>query len=176
MDKATTRRHKPNRMAEYDYASAGVYVITVVVYERRCCLGHVDGEDFVSSDAGRIIRSAWERLFARFPTIMLDAFRCNTNNCHGIIVLSTEPGFGREVAMNGDATVSPVASPFMAASLPQRHFQNLESTNLRSLGHRLVIHSLCSVGGRAIVEGVQLVIQKDACPISNGRTAIGINH
>ncbi len=112
------RRHKPNRLAEYDYACAGVYVITVVVDGRRCCLGEVDGEDFVAGEAGSIVRITWERLPERFPTIKLDAFIVMPNHIHGIVVLGAEPGLGQEVAINGDATVGLVASPFMATAPP----------------------------------------------------------
>lgn len=114
------RRHKPIRMTEYDYAQAGVYAFTVVVSDRRCCLGVIEDEDAIPGCAGSIVRDVWEGLPRRFLTIMLDAFVVMPNHIHGIVFLGAESGFGAEIAINGDATTETdisVASPFMATGV-----------------------------------------------------------
>jgi REP element-mobilizing transposase RayT len=111
-------RHKPLRLAGYDYAQAGTYAVTVVVRGRRCYLGVVEDYEFRPALAGDIVRDVWERLPNRFPTIQLDAFVVLPNHIHGIVLLGANPFVADQVAINGDTTqpVPLVAPPFMAAS------------------------------------------------------------
>ncbi len=104
MRQASSSRHRPLRLAGYDYAQAGTYAFTVVVRGRRCCLGIVGDNGFQSGKAGEIVRDVWDRLPGRFPTILLDAFVVMPNHIHGIALLGANPGIVEEVAMNGDAT------------------------------------------------------------------------
>lgn len=133
MNQESPPRHKPLRLAGYDYAQAGTYVVTVVVQGRKCCLGSVENYAFRPTVAGDIVREVWERLPKRFPSIDLDAFVVMPNHVHGIVSLGAKPFSGGETAINGGATGEQdrVAPPFMADSHASSPAPGSQSNNLR---------------------------------------------
>lgn len=76
------------RLKGYDYAEAGAYFVTIAAQDRLCLFGEVVDGAVVLTEAGTMVRTAWENLSARFPEIALDAFVVMPNHLHGIIVIA----------------------------------------------------------------------------------------
>src|SRR5688572_14069023 len=75
------------RLSAYDYGQAGAYFVTICTQDRRCWFGTLVDDTVMLSQAGQIVRSVWECLPTRFPSIELDAFVIMPNHVHGIIIV-----------------------------------------------------------------------------------------
>ena len=78
--------------------------------------GEVDGVGACLSDAGQMVRSAWDELPRRFPSVIADAFVVMPNHVHGIIILtecpSTSTPPGAETAPLRPPTVGEIVAYF----------------------------------------------------------------
>ncbi len=83
------------RLKGYDYSQAGAYYVTIVVQNRACLFGNVADAEMQLNDAGRMVRSQWECLPQRFPSVELDESIVMPNHFHGIIVIADETIAGR---------------------------------------------------------------------------------
>lgn len=84
---AKTTGRKSLRVKGYDYATAGVYFVTVCTYHRAQFFGRIEGAQMHLNALGRIVRHCWYSLRERFPSIELDAFIVMPNHIHGVVVL-----------------------------------------------------------------------------------------
>jgi putative transposase len=79
---------KSPRIREYDYATAGVYLVTACVRRRACILGTVIDDEMRLSRLGEIVARTWRAIPDHFPSVGLDAFIVMPNHVHGIVWLS----------------------------------------------------------------------------------------
>ncbi len=85
------------RLQHYDYATPGLYFVTLCTQHRECWLGTIVDGKFDPTDDGRIAIAAWQSLPQRFPNIRLDAFVAMPNHVHGILEMVNKlPRSGRE--------------------------------------------------------------------------------
>ena len=83
------RHHRRSiRLKGYDYSRSGAYFVTIVVRNRRCLFGDVDGNDMRLNEAGDMVAAVWNSMTLRFADIDLDGFVVMPNHIHGIIVLT----------------------------------------------------------------------------------------
>lgn len=73
------------RLREFDYSSIGGYFITTCVQNRECLFGNIVDDVMLLNDAGRLVKSAWNGLPERFPSIELDVFVAMPNHVHFIV-------------------------------------------------------------------------------------------
>jgi REP element-mobilizing transposase RayT len=78
--------HAP-RLAEWDYASAGAYAVTIVVAGRRPILSTLHANRTIHTAIGDIVWDGWHRLPERFPNVRLDAAVLMPDHLHAIIWL-----------------------------------------------------------------------------------------
>ena len=76
------------RLQGYDYTQAGVYFITIVIYQRENLFGEIVNGEMHLNALGKMAQREWERLPQRFKTIELDEFIIMPNHAHGIIVIT----------------------------------------------------------------------------------------
>jgi putative transposase len=76
------------RLANYDYASAGAYFITVCALDRRCLFGAVADDEMRTSALGKLVSTCWIQIPHHFPSVALDAFVVMPNHLHGILWLT----------------------------------------------------------------------------------------
>ena len=62
MNPSFPRRHNL-RLTGYDYASEGLYFVTICTHRRIRLFGDIAGETMVLSDAGKIVDEIWADLF-----------------------------------------------------------------------------------------------------------------
>ncbi|HNT77188.1 MAG TPA: hypothetical protein PKH77_19425, partial [Anaerolineae bacterium] len=84
------------RLRGYDYASAGMYFVTVCVQAHRCVLGEIVGETMALSSLGRIVDEFWAAVPHHFPTVTIDTRITMPNHIHAIIII--DDGGGAETA------------------------------------------------------------------------------
>ena len=74
------------RLAEYDYAIAGSYFVTIGIDGQTRVLGQVRRGQTKLSQLGEIAKRSWQEIPEHFPSVMLDEFVIMPNHLHGIIV------------------------------------------------------------------------------------------
>ena len=82
--------HAP-RLAEWDYASAGAYAVTIVVAGRRRILSTLHANRTIHTAIGDIVWDGWLRLPERFPDVRLDAAVLMPDHLHAILWLRPPP-------------------------------------------------------------------------------------
>ena len=97
------------RWEGYDYASGGMYAVTIVTRDRRHVLGTIIDEVMSTSAAGSVIQETWFGLPARFPTVGLDAFVVMPNHIHGIIVMNESATAEHDSPKKGRASPAPTS-------------------------------------------------------------------
>ncbi len=76
------------RLKGYDYASPGVYFVTICVHNRECALGSVVDGQMVFSDEGRLVDQFWPMVADHFAGVAMDVSVTMPNHVHAIIVIS----------------------------------------------------------------------------------------
>src|SRR5712692_7690078 len=82
-----THHRRSMRLQGYDYSRPGAYFVTVCTEGKRALFGEIVEGEMVLSEAGRLVRRAWEILPRQFPNITSDAFVVMPNHVHGIIIV-----------------------------------------------------------------------------------------
>ena len=91
-------------MTGYDYASPGVYFVTVCAHRKECVFG---GQDIRES-----VERAWHQIPQHFPNTKLDEFVVMPNHVHGILwILDDDP--------KGDVVGAQHAAPPPASPTPR---------------------------------------------------------
>ena len=65
------------RLKGYDYASAGLYFVTICTQNRECLFGEIENDEMVLNDAGRMVERWYHKTQENFPDIV----------CHEMIVM-----------------------------------------------------------------------------------------
>ena len=83
------------RLQHYDYASAGMYFVTINALHHQCIFGHIADHAIVLSSLGNIIQECWSEIPMHFGHIELAEFQIMPNHLHGILFFVTDgKGFG----------------------------------------------------------------------------------
>ena len=98
------------RLQGYDYTQAGMYFITICIWQRECLLGNVIGANsqilspmnndlnkpnstyIELSRYGQVVQYNWAVLADKFSDMQLDEFVIMPNHIHGIIKLNESGG------------------------------------------------------------------------------------
>ncbi len=93
------RHHRRSiRLRGYDYASAGMYFVTICVQNRLCRLGRIADGRMSLSELGEIADRCWQGIPDHFPNAALDAHIIMPNHVHGIIVIGQPSVVGAQHA------------------------------------------------------------------------------
>jgi REP element-mobilizing transposase RayT len=76
------------RLKGYDYASEGLYFITIVCQNMKHLFGHIENEEMIFNDAGKHANQCWLDITDYFPNIKLHAHQIMPNHMHGIIEIT----------------------------------------------------------------------------------------
>ena len=88
------------RLRDYDYATPGMYFLTLCTQHREPWLGEIIDGKFDPTEDGKIAIAAWQSLPQRFPNIRLDVFVAMPNHVHGILeIVDKSPRAGREMVV-----------------------------------------------------------------------------
>jgi putative transposase len=73
------------RLLGYDYTQAGLYFITLCVQNRECLFGHIENNEMILNDAGKMVVKWYHELENKFPDIQCHEMVVMPNHMHFII-------------------------------------------------------------------------------------------
>jgi len=76
------------RLKGYDYASEGLYFITIVCQNMKHLFGYIKNEEMIFNDSGKHANQCWLDIPDYFPNIKLHAHQIMPNHMHGIIEIT----------------------------------------------------------------------------------------
>ena len=115
------RHHRRSiRLKGYDYTQAGAYFVTICTQHRECLWGDVIGDEMQLNDAGQMVKTNWDQLPQRFPTVELDEYVVMPNHLHGILVIVERARAGTRPAptQGNDVGATLVVAPNGAGTSP----------------------------------------------------------
>ena len=129
------------RLKGYDYASVGLYFVTICTQNRECLFGEIKNDEMVLNDAGRMVEKWYRKTHDKFPdiichemVIMPNHFHCIWENVglHGASPVGADPCVR---PLSNDVQPNPCVRPFSNDVQPnpcvRRPKQNMEpSTNI----------------------------------------------
>ena len=72
------------RLQGYDYASEGLYYVTMCVQNRNCLFGEIKNNEMVLNDAGRMVEKWYHEIHHKFPDIVCHEMAIMPNHFHCI--------------------------------------------------------------------------------------------
>ena len=78
---------KKMRFTGFDYKTQGCYFITVVTFNRTCLFGHVENEEMILSDSGKMIDHIYHTIEERFLQVGCMDYVVMPNHFHCILYL-----------------------------------------------------------------------------------------
>src|SRR3954452_12071731 len=83
------RHHRRSvRLADYDYAQAGAYFITICAHQRESHFGEISDGAVQLNELGRIVDEEWARSSEIRSEIELDTWVVMPNHLHGIVFIT----------------------------------------------------------------------------------------
>ncbi len=82
------KRRRSIRLTDFDYATPGVYFVTICTHGRECILGEIsNGGALTLNPCGRAAFDEWCSSAAMREELDLDAFVVMPNHVHGVVVI-----------------------------------------------------------------------------------------
>ncbi len=78
------------RLKGFDYASEGVYFVTIVTQGRECLFGEIVEKEMYLSNYGEIVQKWWQEISIHFLNVETGAFVIMPNHVHGNIFITNE--------------------------------------------------------------------------------------
>jgi REP element-mobilizing transposase RayT len=75
------------RLQGYDYTQAGLYFITICIWQRECLLDHIVNSTVELNPYGQVVLYNWNFLAKKFSNVELGEFVIMPNHIHGVIKL-----------------------------------------------------------------------------------------
>lgn len=79
---------KSIRLQNYNYSGGGIYFVTILTKDRKCCLSEIKDYGAVLLEPGKIVDRFWNELTIRYQDIILDEYIVMPNHLHGIICIA----------------------------------------------------------------------------------------
>ena len=106
-----THHRRSIRLKGYDYSSAGMYLVTIVTYNRECLFGDIRDGEMRLNESGRIAYSEWLGSKKIRREIELDVFVVMPNHLHGIVAIIEDVGAHGGAPLSGRAPQQPYRLP-----------------------------------------------------------------
>lgn len=78
------------RLPGFDYASVGMYFLTVCAVRQRCIFGRIQGTGAILSRIGEIVRASWLGIPRHFPNVKIETYVVMPNHIHGILTIHSK--------------------------------------------------------------------------------------
>ncbi len=141
------------RLQHYDYASAGMYFVTINALNHRCIFGHIADQTIILSPLGSIIQDCWNEIPIHFRHIELGEFQIMPNHLHGILFFVTDgkgfgelPALGRKPGAMQAGSLSIAMNSFKGAVTFQSRQQHLAERVWQPRFHEHVIRNEQELG------------------------------
>jgi len=116
------------RLQGYDYASEGLYFVTICTQNRECLFGEIKNNEMVLNDAGRMVEKWYNKTQEKFPDIICHEMIIMPNHFHCIW---ENVGLHGASAVGADPCVRPLSNNMQSNPCVRPPKQNIEpSTNI----------------------------------------------
>ena len=95
------------RLKGYDYASEGLYFVTICTQNRECLFGEIKNDEMILNDAGRMVEKWYNKTQDKFPDIVCHEMIIMPNHFHCIW---ENVGLHGASAVGADPRVRPVTN------------------------------------------------------------------
>ena len=104
-------------LKNWDYASLGVYFVTICTRSREFCFGEITNFKLCLSEIGEMASRYWSMIPEHFSFVTLDSFVVMPNHLHGIIIIKDREGNKPE--KTGGITIkhNPRLNPFLLSKI-----------------------------------------------------------
>jgi REP element-mobilizing transposase RayT len=85
-------KYKSVRLPYYDYASPGMYSVTLCVRQRECIFGKIENGVMILNEIGALVKQEWLRSAEVRRELTLDEFIIMPNHLHGIVFINEMEG------------------------------------------------------------------------------------
>lgn len=82
------KRSRQIRLPYYNYASTGLYFITICAHHRKYLFGDIHDGKMIATPIGQIARQCWGYIPTSSPYAGIDSFVVMPNHVHGIIAIN----------------------------------------------------------------------------------------
>jgi len=89
-----SKKYDPNihhrrsiRLSGYDYSEDGWYFVTICTQKRKYMFGKIVNEQMRLNSAGFMVKTWWQKIPNKFPSIQTDEYVVMPNHFHGIIAV-----------------------------------------------------------------------------------------
>ncbi|MBN2290319.1 MAG: transposase [Candidatus Glassbacteria bacterium] len=104
--KPENRNRRSIRLADYDYATPGAYLVTICTWNRECLFGEIrDGKMFLNV-LGDMVSRYWQAIPGHFKNVKLDEFVVMPYHIHGLLIIEDS---------SGEACLAPTKGPALGA-------------------------------------------------------------
>jgi putative transposase len=110
------RQRRSVRLRGWNYASAGLYSVTICVHAKECVFGEVERGEVRLSEVGRIAEVCLLAIPEHHARAVLDAYVVMPNHIHAIIGLCGEAPERSDPFRPGSASLPVVVGSFKAAA------------------------------------------------------------
>jgi REP element-mobilizing transposase RayT len=119
------------RLKDYDYATPGIYFLTICVEGRKDQFGEIIDDRMLLNEFGYIIDVAWREIPERISVVRIDEFVIMPNHLHGLIEIHDRQLSPDEKRWNLGQIVA-----YFKYESTKRYNSLLESGDLRKLWQR----------------------------------------
>ena len=78
---------KNPRLADYDYANAGAYFVTICTHQKQSVFGQIESGAMELNQCGQVAERIWRDIPIHFPSVDLDEWVVMPNHIHGILFI-----------------------------------------------------------------------------------------
>jgi REP element-mobilizing transposase RayT len=119
------------RLKDYDYASPGIYFLTISTKDRKELFGEIISGQILLNELGSTIEAVWKAIPERNSVVGIDEFVIMPNHLHGLIEIQDRPLLPDEKKWN----LGQIVAYFKYRST-KRYNSLLESGELQKLWQR----------------------------------------
>ncbi|MHC4619946.1 MAG: transposase [Planctomycetota bacterium] len=95
------------RLPCYDYSQDGWYFVTVCAQHHRCMFGNIVNDQMRLNEAGFMVRTWWQKVASKFPSVQTDEYIIMPNHLHGIVNIAGAARCGGHIIDNNNGSGQP---------------------------------------------------------------------
>lgn len=80
-----TQYRRSIRLKDYDYATPGIYFLTICTKDRKDLFGEIKSGRIILNDLGSVVNDMWVAIPDRIPAVRIDEFVIMPNHLHGLL-------------------------------------------------------------------------------------------
>ncbi|MEA2096155.1 MAG: transposase [Candidatus Cloacimonadota bacterium] len=93
-------KRKANRYIKYDYSQNGYYFVTICTKGRLEYFGKIQNGNMIMNEFGKVVEQRWLWLQDHFDYVRCGEFVVMPNHFHGILIIDSIVGTGRDLSFN----------------------------------------------------------------------------